>query len=57
MEELIELLTQIQELAGVGIDALNQAAEGGGAGPEGPTQPEGEAPPEGGPPPEEEPAQ
>lgn len=26
MEELIELLTQIQELAGVGIEALQQAA-------------------------------
>ena len=29
MEELIELLTQIQELAGVGIEALQQAAGGG----------------------------
>lgn len=48
MEQLIELLQQIQELAGVGIDALQQAtagAEGGG----------GEAVPvaPGGPPPEE----
>ena len=45
MEEMIELLKQIQELAGVGIDALSQAAEGakGEGGPEGP--------PEGGPPP------
>ena len=49
MEEMIELLKQIQELAGVGIDALSQAAEGakGEGDPEGP--PEG--PPEGGPPP------
>lgn len=37
MEQLIELLKQIQELAGVAIDALQGAAEGGG-----------EAPPEGG---------
>ena len=28
MEELIELLRQIQELAGVGIEALQGAAEG-----------------------------
>ena len=39
MEQLIELLTQIQELAGVGIEALQQAlgaAQGGeGAPPEG----------------------
>lgn len=49
MEQLIELLQQIQDLAGVGIDALTEATagvEGGGAPPEGP-------PPEG-PPPEEE---
>lgn len=39
MEQLIELLTQIQELAGVGIDALQQVAEGGGE-----AAPEGEAP-------------
>ena len=56
MDELIELLTQIQELAGVGIDALQQAA-GGDEGAEALMPPEGEAPPEGGPPPEEEPAQ
>lgn len=46
MEQLIELLQQIQDLAGAGIDALQGAMEGGGeAGP----------PPEaaGGPPPEE----
>ena len=29
MEELIDLLTQIQELAGMGIEALTQAAGGG----------------------------
>ena len=45
MEQLIELLKQIQELAGVAIDALEGATEGGGGG-------EG-APPEGGPAPEE----
>ena len=32
MEQLIELLQQIQELAGVGIDALNEATAGGGEG-------------------------
>lgn len=47
MEQLIELLKQIQELAGVAIEALNgamQGGEGGGG---------GEAPPpqEAGPPP------
>lgn len=45
MEQLIELLQQIQELAGVGIDALTEAL--GGAGGEAP-------PPEGAPMPEEE---
>ena len=49
MEALIELFQQIQELAGVGIDALTEAAAGGGGG-----APEG-APPEGAPP-EEPPA-
>jgi len=49
MEALIELLTQIQELAGAGIDALNQALAGGGA-PEGAAPGAGEAPPEGAPP-------
>ena len=34
MEELIELLNQIQELAGVGIEALQQAAGGGAPAPE-----------------------
>ena len=29
MEQLIELLTQIQDLAGVAIEALQGAAEGG----------------------------
>lgn len=58
MEEMIELLKQIQELAGVGIDALSEATEGakGEGGPEGP--PEGGPPPGGGepgPPPEEGP--
>lgn len=50
MDQLIELLRQIQELAGVGIEALEGAAGGG----------EGEPPAEGGeapagPPPEDEP--
>jgi len=44
MEQLIELLQQIQDLAGAGIEALQGAVEGGS----------GEAPAEaGGPPPEE----
>ena len=57
MEQLIELLQQIQDLAGAGIDALKGAAEGAqeGAPPEeGGAPPEG-GPPAGGPPPEEEP--
>ena len=58
MEEMIELLKQIQELAGVGIDALTDAVGGaeGEGGPVGP--PEGGPPPGGdepGPPPGEEP--
>ena len=56
MEQLIELLQQIQELAGVGIDALNEATAGGGGG-EGegvPTAPSGPPPEEA--PPEEPPA-
>lgn len=38
MEQLIELLQQIQELAGVAIDALTEATGGGGeqAGPPAP---------------------
>ena len=43
MDQLIELLRQIQELAGVGIEALSGAGEG--AAPEG-----GAAPGEGAPP-------
>ena len=43
MEQLIELLQQIQDLAGAGIDALKGAAEGG----------DKEAPPEKGAPPSE----
>lgn len=57
MEQLIELLEQIQELAGVAIDALQGAeaeAGGGGAAPEGPPTEEGAPPAEGGAPPEEE---
>ena len=57
MEQLIELLQQIQELAGVGIDALNEATAGGGEG-EGegvPTAPSG--PPPGVAPAEEPPAE
>lgn len=54
MEQLIELLTQIQELAGVGIEALNEALGGGG---EGGPPPEGGMPPGGEEMPPEEPAQ
>jgi hypothetical protein len=36
MDQLIELLKQIQELAGVAIDALEGAAGGGGEAPAGP---------------------
>ena len=49
MEQLIELLTQIQDLAGMGIEALQQAGTEGAA-PE--SAPEGEA----GPPAEQPPA-
>ena len=60
MEELIELLKQIQDLAGAGIDALESVTSGGGApkgGPGGSPEsgpggsPEGGpgGPPEGGP--------
>ena len=61
MEELIELLKQIQDLAGAGIDALESVTSGGGA-PEGgepggpggapkggPGGPPESGPPEGGP--------
>ena len=53
MEQLIELLQQIQDLAGAGIEALQGAMEGGGgeAPPEGAPPAEGEAPPEEGAPP------
>jgi hypothetical protein len=55
MEQLIELLKQIQELAGVAIEALQGAGAGAaegaaGAGGEGGAPPEGEAPPEEAPP-------
>lgn len=49
MEQLIELLQQIQELAGVAIEALEGAGGGGEAAP----APEGGG--KGGPPPEEPP--
>lgn len=57
MDQLIELLKQIQELAGVGIDALKGAA-GGGDGGAPPAEGGAPAPEEGGPPPgaEEPPA-
>ena len=45
MEQLIELLQQIQDLAGAGIEALQGAMGGGEGGP-----PEEGAPPEGAPP-------
>lgn len=61
MEQLIELLQEIQDLAGTAIDALKGAlGEGGGEAPEG-GAPEGGAPgggggeAPGGPPPGEEP--
>lgn len=56
MEQLIELLQQIQDLAGVAIDALNEAAGAAGGGETG-SPVEGKLPPggaEGGPPPEED---
>ena len=64
MEELIELLKQIQDLAGAGIDALESVTSGGGApegggpggpggapkgGPGGPPEMGPGGPPEGGP--------
>ena len=45
MEQLIELLQQIQDLAGAGIEALQGAMGGGEGGP----PPEAGAPPEGAP--------
>ena len=50
MEQLIELLKQIQELAGVAIEALQGAAGGGEEGAAG-AGGGGEAPPPEGPPP------
>ena len=56
MEELIELLKQIQDLAGAGIDALESVTSGGGApkgepgGPGGAPKGEPGGPPESGPP-------
>jgi hypothetical protein len=50
MEKLIELLQQIQDLAGVAIDALSGGGEGEGAPAEGGPPPEGEGPPPEGPP-------
>lgn len=47
MEQLIELLKQIQDLAGVGIDALKDAS-GGGERPEGAPEGAPEGDPEGG---------
>jgi hypothetical protein len=50
VEQLIELLKQIQELAGVAVDALEGAAgDAKGEGEKKP-MPEGEPKPEGGPP-------
>jgi len=54
MEQLIELLHQIEELAGVAIKAL-EGASGGGEG--GPPPEEGPPPGEGGPPEEAPPGQ
>jgi hypothetical protein len=57
MEQLVELLKQIQELAGVAIDALEGAGgekpEGGDKPPADGPPPEGPPPGEGGPPPEQ----
>jgi len=51
MDQLIELLKQIQELAGVAIEALQGATEGapegGGGGGEAPPPAEGAGPPPG----------
>lgn len=46
MEQLIELLKQIQELAGTAVDALEGAAKGGTEG-EGAPHHGGDMPPEG----------
>lgn len=50
MEQLIELLQQIQDLAGVAIDALKGAGADSGGGGEAPPPAEGGQPPEGPPP-------
>lgn len=59
MEQLLELLRQIQELAGLGVEALEGATEGGGEGAPAEGAPAEGAPPEGAPgegaPPEEVP--
>ena len=47
MDQLVELLKQIQDLAGVAIDALTEAAGGGKNGPP-PEGGKGGPPPEGG---------
>ena len=44
MDELIEVLTQIQDLAGVAIEALTEAS-GGAPGEGAPSAPEGVEPP------------
>ncbi len=54
MEQLIELLQQIQDLAGTAIDAIQGAMSEAGGGGEGGPPPEG-PPPEGPPPKGEEP--
>ena len=46
MDQLIELLKQIQEIAGVAIDALTQASGGAEGGDAGPAPEGGGAPPE-----------
>lgn len=55
VEQFTELLQQIQDLAGVGIKALKQAAGGGNEPPAEGAPPEG-APDQGGAPPEKPPA-
>lgn len=64
MDQLIELLQQIQDLAGVAIDALKGASKDAGGEGKPPMEheagggaPGGGAPPEGGKPPEGKPAQ
>ena len=60
MDQLIELLQQIQDLAGVAVDALNEAKGSGGGAPAGegpaPAGPPAEGPPEGEEPPAGPPA-